>query len=132
MHITSSVKMTSLNNLKSVIGSNILLLSYIALELRYKDKLLDLRFSRSRDSDWLRAGRPRGRSTSSGRVKNFLFSTSSRPALGSTQPPIQWVAEALSSAVKWPGREAVHSPPASAEPKIIWIYISIPPYAFMA
>jgi hypothetical protein len=28
-----------------------------------------------------------GRSSSPGRVKNFLFSTSSTPALGSTQPP---------------------------------------------
>jgi hypothetical protein len=25
-----------------------------------------------------------------GKIKNFLFTTSSRPALGSTQPPIQW------------------------------------------
>jgi hypothetical protein len=32
-----------------------------------------------------------GRSSNPVRVKNFLFSTSSRPALGSTQPPIQWV-----------------------------------------
>jgi hypothetical protein len=46
---------------------------------------------KSRDSDWLRAGRPRGRSSSPGRVKNFLFFKSSRPALGFTQPPIQWV-----------------------------------------
>jgi hypothetical protein len=29
----------------------------------------------SRYSDWLRAGRPRGWSSSPGRVKNFLFST---------------------------------------------------------
>jgi hypothetical protein len=36
------------------------------------------------------------RSSSPGRVKNFLFSMSSRPALGSTQPPIQWVPGALS------------------------------------
>jgi hypothetical protein len=32
-----------------------------------------------------------GRSSSPGRVKRFLFSTSSRPTLGSTQTPIQWV-----------------------------------------
>jgi hypothetical protein len=31
-----------------------------------------------------------------GRVKNFHFSMSSRPALGSTQPPIQWVLGVLS------------------------------------
>jgi hypothetical protein len=52
--------------------------------------------SRSRYSDWLRAGRPRGRSSCPGRVKNFLFSASSRLALGSTQPPIQWISWALS------------------------------------
>jgi hypothetical protein len=32
-----------------------------------------------------------GGSSSPGRVKNFHFSISSRPALGSTQPPIKWV-----------------------------------------
>jgi hypothetical protein len=63
--------------------------------------------------------------------KNFLFSTSSRPVLGSTQPPIQWVPEALSPRVKRQGREADHSPPASAEVKKIWFSTSTPPYAFM-
>jgi hypothetical protein len=43
----------------------------------------------------------------------FLFSISSRPALGFTQPPIQWVPGALSPGVKRPGREADHSPAAS-------------------
>jgi hypothetical protein len=46
---------------------------------------------RSRYSDWLRARRPRSRSSSPGRVKDFLFFRSSRLALGLTQPPIQWV-----------------------------------------
>jgi hypothetical protein len=38
----------------------------------------------------------------------FLFSASCRPVLGSTQPPIQWIVEALSPGVKRPGREADH------------------------
>jgi hypothetical protein len=33
----------------------------------------------------------RGWGSSPGRVKNYYFSMLSRPALGSTQPPIQWV-----------------------------------------
>jgi hypothetical protein len=32
-----------------------------------------------------------GRGSKSGRIKIFLFSTASRPVLGPTQPPIQWV-----------------------------------------
>jgi hypothetical protein len=64
-------------------------------------------------SDRLRAGRPRGRSSSPGRGKIFLLSTSSRPVLGPTQPPIQLVPGALSPGVKRPGCEADHSPPTS-------------------
>jgi hypothetical protein len=74
---------------------------------------------------------PRGRSSSPGRVKNFLFSTSSRGAMGSTQPPIQWVPGALSPEVKRSGREAGHSPPTSAEVKKTLIYASTPPYVLM-
>jgi hypothetical protein len=65
-------------------------------------------------------------------VKNFLFSMSSRPTPGSTKPPIQRVAGVLSLEPKRPGREANHSPPASADVKKIWIYTSTPPYAFIA
>jgi hypothetical protein len=36
-----------------------------------------------------------GGSSSPGRVNNFHFSISSRPALGSTQPPTKWVPGAL-------------------------------------
>jgi hypothetical protein len=71
------------------------------------------------------------RSSSRGRVKNFLFSTSSRPALGTTQPLIQWVPGVLSPGLKRPGREADNSPPTNAEVKKMWIYTSTPPYAFM-
>jgi hypothetical protein len=48
-------------------------------------------------------------------VKNFLFSTSSWPAPGPIQPPIQWVPRALTPVVKQPGRESDHSPQTSAE-----------------
>jgi hypothetical protein len=41
--------------------------------------------------------------------------------------PIQWV-----PGVKRPGREADHSPPASADVKKMLISTYIPPYAFMA
>jgi hypothetical protein len=56
---------------------------------------------------------------------------SSRPALGSTQPPIQWVPVAISPGVKRPECEAHHTPPTSAQVKKIWIYTSTSPYAFM-
>jgi hypothetical protein len=39
----------------------------------------------------------------------------SRPALGLTQPPIQWVPWDLSQGVKRPERKADHSPPSSAK-----------------
>jgi hypothetical protein len=58
-------------------------------------------------------------SSSPGRVKNFHFPISSRPALRSTQPPIKWV-----PGVKRQGREADHSPPTSVEVKKMWIYTS--------
>jgi hypothetical protein len=74
--------------------------------------------------DLLPAARPRGRDSSPGGGKNFHLSKSSRPALGSAQPPIQWVPGALSPEVKRPGLEADHSPPASAEVKKMWIYTS--------
>jgi hypothetical protein len=56
----------------------------------------------------------------------------SRPALGPTQPPIQWVPGALSLGVKRPGREADHSLPSSAEIKDAWSYTSTPQYVFLA
>jgi hypothetical protein len=58
-------------------------------------------------------------------------SKSSRPALGSTQPPTQWVPGALSPGVKRPEHEAEHSPPTSAKVKKMWMYTSTSPYAFM-
>jgi len=47
----------------------------------------------------------------------FFFTTTSRPTLRLTQPPIQWVPGALSLGVKPPGNEAYHSPPSTVEVK---------------
>jgi hypothetical protein len=55
-----------------------------------------------------------------------VFSTVSRLALGPTQPSIQSVRETCSPGVKWPGREADHSPPFSAEVKNMWCHTSTP------
>jgi hypothetical protein len=65
-------------------------------------------------------------------VGSIIFSASSRPDLGPSQPPIQWELGSISSAVKRSGREADHSPTTSAEVKKMWIYVYTPPYAFMA
>jgi hypothetical protein len=56
----------------------------------------------------------------------FLITTVFRPALGSTQPPIQWVPGAISLGIKQPGHEADHSCPSSSEVKNVWSYISTP------
>jgi hypothetical protein len=57
----------------------------------------------------------------------FLFTIASRTALGPTQPPIQWVPGALSLGLRRPGREAVHSPPSSAEVKeCVGLYLHSP------
>jgi hypothetical protein len=46
----------------------------------------------------------------------FPLTSVSRPALGPTQLPVQWVPVVLSQGVKArPGRDADHSPPSSAE-----------------
>jgi hypothetical protein len=46
----------------------------------------------------------------------FPLASVSRPALGLTQPPIQWVPGILSPGVKArPGRDADHSPPSSVQ-----------------
>jgi hypothetical protein len=73
--------------------------------------------------DWLRAWRPRGRSSSPGRVKNVHFSISSRPAVAHRYP----VATGSSSlGITRPERE-LHSPPTSSEVKKTCIYTFTPP-----
>jgi hypothetical protein len=59
-------------------------------------------------------------------IKNFLFSTWSRPALGPIQARIQCILGTLSPGVMRPGREADYSPPASSKVKKTWIYTSTP------
>jgi hypothetical protein len=49
--------------------------------------------------------------------KILLLSTASKTALEPTQSPIQWEMGADSLTVKWPGREADHSPPSTSEVK---------------
>jgi hypothetical protein len=83
-------------------------------------------------SDCLRIEWPKDLSSSPGRVMNILFSTSSRPGLGPTQPPIQWIPVAFSPGVRPLGPGADHSPPTSSEVKKIWISSPTPPYPFMA
>jgi hypothetical protein len=56
---------------------------------------------------------------------NFHFSTLFRPALGPTQPPIQWVLKARSPGVKWPGGEADRSSPTSDEKLYIRSHICL-------
>jgi hypothetical protein len=58
-----------------------------------------------------------GRGSNPGRGKIFLFSTSSTPAPGPNQPPIQWVSEAIFQGVERSERKADYSPPSSAEVK---------------
>jgi hypothetical protein len=65
----------------------------------------------------------RGSNPSSGKI--LLVSTASRPALGPTLPPIQWVPGALSPGVKL----TTHLYLVSQE---WWSYTTTPPYVFMA
>jgi hypothetical protein len=56
----------------------------------------------------------------------FLFTIASRMALRPTQP-IKCIPGSLSLVVKWPGHEADHSSPSSAEVKNAWSYTSTLP-----
>jgi hypothetical protein len=63
----------------------------------------------------LRAGRP---GFDSRQLQGtFLSSIVFKLALGTTQPPDQWIMGALSAGLKRQGREANHSPPSNAEVK---------------
>jgi hypothetical protein len=60
-------------------------------------------------------------------VESRIFSSPRRAdrLWGPPQPPIQWAPEAISPGVKRPGREADHSPSASAEVKKTYIHSPI-------
>jgi hypothetical protein len=70
---------------------------------------------------------PRALCSNPGRIKNFLFSTSSRPFLGPIQIPIQWIARALFTGLERTLRETDQTHTNSAEVKKAWIYTSNPP-----
>jgi hypothetical protein len=86
----------------------------------------------SRYSGWLRAGRPRGRSSIPVRGQEFplLHTVHTGSGLHSTFYPMG--TGALSPRVKPPGRQADHSSPASVEVKKKWMYKSTSSFAFMA
>jgi hypothetical protein len=64
-----------------------------------------------------------------GGVRDFLFSTAFRWALGFAHPPIQWIPGALSPGLKRQRREADHS--IQRRRKEWWSYTSTPPDIFM-
>jgi hypothetical protein len=74
----------------------------------------------SRYSDWLRAGRPRDRSSSPGKGK---ISSSPR-RLDQLWGPSSLLPSGY-RAVKWLRHEADHSPPTSVDVKNTWIYTYI-------
>jgi len=69
----------------------------------------------------------RGSIMGRGRGRDCFFVSTSRPTLGSAQPPIQWV-----PGVKRSGHEADYSPPYSTVDKNVWSCIYTTPYVFIA
>ena len=63
--------------------------------------------------------------------KLYVFTKTSRLALGPTQLPLQWLPR-FCPGCKTAGSEVNNSPPFSAEVKHKWSYTSLLPYAFMA
>jgi hypothetical protein len=88
----------------SAIGIYIYIYIYIYIRRRVR--------SGSTVSDYRLDDRAIGVRSSAGQ-RIFPLTSVSRPALGPTQPPVQWVPGVLSPGVK--ARDADHSPPSSAE-----------------
>jgi hypothetical protein len=61
----------------------------------YHHSVISMQGYRIRFSDWLRAERPRGRSSSPSRLENFLFLMLTRPGSEPIQPHIQCVSRSL-------------------------------------
>jgi hypothetical protein len=61
----------------------------------------------------------------------LIFAIASRPALGPTQPPIQWVPGALLPGAKRPWREADHSLHLVPRSRMYGAIPPLPLYAFM-
>jgi hypothetical protein len=61
-------------------------------------------------------------SSNAGIRNTFFLFIEFRQVLGSSQPPIQWVLWAISLGV-WQRREAYHSPPSSAESRMVELYL---------
>jgi hypothetical protein len=82
-------------------------------------------------SVWLRARRPGDRGSIPGRGKRIFSLTSvSRPALGPTQPPVQWVPGVLSPGVKRDGGVTLTTHPHLVpRSRLSRSYISSPPQA---
>ena len=57
----------------------------------------------------------------------YVLFQNSRPILGLTQPPTEWVKSVLPPEVKWPGFEAANSPPSSVGIKNMWCFTFYPP-----
>jgi hypothetical protein len=101
----------------------------ITLSSPVSNNFLPLRFKYSGIAQWYSAGLRAGWLGFDSRqgLAIFLFTATSRPVLGPTHPPIQWVPGALSLGVRPPKREVDHSSPSSDEVKNAWSYTSTLP-----
>ena len=61
-----------------------------------------------------------------------MLSKASGPSPGSTQPPIRFLTDVVSSELRLPECDALHLLPSSANAKNTWRYTSIPLNAFLA
>jgi hypothetical protein len=78
----------------------------------------------------LRNGRP-GFSSRQGQCRDYSLRHRVQIDLGPTQPPIKWIPGDRTPGIKWPRREADHSPPPDVEVKNNWSYICTLHYVFI-